>query len=90
MGKSPFAVGRRWFCDRSKDFRASFHFVVLPTPALEAYPGVGKHYFKTHKLCRLEPVAGDPYQAGAQSLGADSAQAYSHKHLQKYAVLVKE
>lgn len=71
---TPFSVGQRWYCDRSKGpnpyNRPNFTFVILgPGPKPNT------------KVCRLE--CDDPSDS---THGTESE--YPHSHLKKYATLV--
>ena len=75
---SPYAIGRRWYCDRKRGLdpsaeergRPPFTFVI-----------VGKGSRPGYKLCRLEEPGIDPEK---------TEQEYSHKHLKRHATLVEE
>ena len=80
MKNTPFAVGQRWYCDRTKSGAAkegllAFTFVIL---------GPGKFNPKD-KRCRLEEEI--PRLGIGCSHGTTGD--YSNKHLKKYAVLVE-
>jgi len=77
---TPFAVGQRWYCDRTKSRvaergRLAFTFVIL---------GPGKFNPKD-KRCRLEEDAPRLGFGCSHGMTGD----YTNKHLKKYAVLVK-
>lgn len=71
---SKYAIGERWYCDRSVGSnpynRPSFHFVI-----------VGKGSKPGYKLCRIKSDWPTDRSNGCE-------QEYSHKHLNKYAVHV--
>jgi hypothetical protein len=74
---TPFSIGQRWYCDRSKTKQGSKHgwcnftFVIIGT----AGPG--------EKRCRLE--CDDPTDPTHNTEGV-----YPHKHLKECATLVTE
>jgi hypothetical protein len=76
---SKYAVGERWYCDRSVGGnpynRPPFYFVIVA----KSRDG--------HKICRLEKEDGSlvyPRIRDDEPIG----QEFSHKHLKKYAVHV--
>ena len=74
--KNKFAIGRRWFCDRSVVGEPPFWFVIVgPDPSNPKAP---------RKMCRLE------YEDKRSLMGRmlnQTEQVYSHAHLRRYAVL---
>jgi hypothetical protein len=80
---SPFAIGRRWYSERPPEERKpNFEFVIV---------GPGSKLYT--KLCRIEisdeEMARFPEYYTGQN-GNGTVQEYSHKHLRKYARLVRD
>lgn len=78
---TPFAVGRRWFCETPG--RARFWFVILG-PGLNFVNNPAPNF----KRCRIEVHPDDMNRAGGKDHGREGT--YSHKHLKKYAKLEPE
>jgi hypothetical protein len=76
---SKYAIGERWFCDRSVGGnpynRRPFYFVIVG----KSRPG--------HKMCSLMKEDGTPLYPVIYG-DEDRTVEYSHKHLKKYAVHV--
>lgn len=86
MKTTKFSPGQRWYCDRSKEGKVSFWFVIMGPPKWS------HNNPKTHKLCRIEAdtraVAENPNTVKylqERCFGHDTETDYSHAHLKKYA-----
>lgn len=70
-----YQVGQRWRCERDKEGRESFTFVIL---------GPGSK--PDRKLCKI--VWDRPH--GYEQISESEPREFTHKHLKKYAVLQEE
>lgn len=81
MSNSPFAIGQRWYCDRSSSRNPydapPFWFVI-----------VGKGSRPDRKRCRLE--VDHPNEQVRKNNGDGLEQDYTHKHLKKYGRLASK
>lgn len=68
-----YKIGQVWVCDRSEKNRPSIRFTII---------GPGKR--PGYKLCKVESFGCNLSKGDVPFEGE-----YSHKHLKKYAVLIK-
>lgn len=81
MKPSPFAIGQRWYCDRSMSSnpyrRPPFWFVII-----------GPGHTRDRKRCRLE--VDHTNEQVRRNNGHGLEQDYTHKHLKKYGRLASQ
>lgn len=83
--RGPFSTGRKWWCDRSTEGKASFWFII---------EGRGTNYHGnpsgTHKVCRIEVCPEDLAAKRSGYLLHNSIDTFSHQHLKQAATLTPE